>query len=58
MEQFISELLAKYPVAVNVYLGLTGVYMIFCAVASFTKTDADDKIADKIKRFFSLPVKK
>lgn len=58
METLLQELFAKFPWAVAVYSGLTGAYMIFCAVASFTKTDKDDKIADKLKRFFSLPVKK
>lgn len=58
MEQFMQELMGKFPILVTVYMGLTGLYMIFCAVASCTKTKEDDKIADKLKRFFSLPLKK
>ena len=56
MEDAIKELATKFPWFVGVYGGLTGAYMIFCAVASFTVTKEDDKIADKLKRFFSMKV--
>ena len=58
MDQLLNDLLATSPVLVKIYMGLSGAYMIFCAVASFTKTHKDDEIADRLKRFFSLPVKK
>lgn len=58
MEELIQELVNKFPMALTIYMFLSGAYMIFCAVASFTKTDKDDKIAEKLKRFFSLPIPK
>lgn len=62
MEQALIDILqslaSKFPWVIAVYSGLTGLYMIFCAIASFTKTDKDDKIADKLKVFFSIPLKK
>lgn len=54
MEKEIIELISNYPLASAIYGGLTGLYMLFCAVASLTKNQSDDKIADKLKRFFSL----
>lgn len=58
METLLKEVTDKFPMAATIYLGLSGLYMVFCAVASFTKTQEDDKIADKLRRFFSLPIKK
>lgn len=62
MEQAILELynavIAKFPIVASIYLVLSAFYGVFCAIATITKTDKDDKIADKIKVFFSLPVKK
>ena len=58
MEDLIKEITTQFTKAATVYLGLSGLYMVFCAVAAFTKTQEDDKIADKLKRFFSLPIKK
>ncbi len=56
MQELLTQVVAHYPVAAVVYGGLTGAYMLFCAFAAFTKTQADDKWADKLKRFFSLHV--
>lgn len=58
MEQLLKEVTDKFPMAATIYLGLSGLYMAFCAVATLTKTDEDDKIAAKLRRFFSLPIKK
>jgi len=58
MEELLQDLFAKFPLAMTVYTLLSGVYMAFCAVATFTKTTADDRFVDLLKRFFSLPVKK
>lgn len=54
----VTYVTTHYPVALAVYGILSGVYMTFCAVAAFTKTDADDKWAAKLKVFFSLPAGK
>lgn len=56
--QIMQTLLDKFPKAVIVYTALTGAYWIFCAIAAATKTDKDDKLAAKLKIFFSLPTKK
>ncbi len=62
MEQQLTEILqaavTKWPVAMTIYLILSGAYQIFCAVAAWTTTDKDDKLVDKLKLFFSLPIKK
>lgn len=58
VQEFLTLASTKYTWAAAAYGALTGAYMIFCAVAAFTKTDADDKIAARLKRFFSLPTKK
>jgi len=62
MEQALVEVLqylaAKFPWVIAVYSGLSGLYMAFCAIATLTKTDKDDKLADKLKVFFSLPIGK
>ncbi len=62
MEQALLDLfnavIAKFPIVASIYVILTACYGVFCAIAAFTKTDRDDKIADKIRVFFSLPVKK
>lgn len=58
METAIQEIIQKFPIASTAYMALSGAYLIFCAVAAFTKTDKDDKLANALKRFFSLPVKK
>lgn len=54
MTEIIAKISAEYPIAALVVGCLTGAYTIFCAVAAFTPTKADDKIRDKIKSFFSL----
>ena len=58
MEQAIQEGLAyvvgKFPIALAAYLVLSACYQAFCFVATLTKTTKDDKIADKLKVFFSL----
>lgn len=60
MEELIPQLIQQVfaiPAMSKVLLGVTGLYMVFCAIASFTKTKEDDKVADKLRRFFSLPPK-
>lgn len=54
----IEYLVTNYPKALLVYGALTALYPLACFIATFTKTDKDDKILDKIKVFFSIPVKK
>ena len=54
--EVLKTVVTKYPKAMGGFLALSAVYQVFCFVASMTKTDQDDKIADRIKRFFSLPV--
>lgn len=59
MEQALLEFFNKFPMALKIYTGLTGAYTIFCVIASFTKTNKDDDIANSswLRRFFSLPPK-
>jgi len=54
MNELALKLASEYPIAALIVGSLTGAYTIFCAIAAFTKTKADDKIIDKIKSFFSL----
>ena len=56
--EIILKVLNDYPIVATVYIGMTGAYTLFCAVASLTKNKSDDVWADKLKRFFSLPIKK
>lgn len=56
--QILNFLMEKFPIAMTIYMIASGLYIIFCAVAALTKTDKDDKLAEKLKVFFSLPVKK
>lgn len=58
IQQVLTVLVSKFPMAMLGYMVLSGAYTIFCAVAAFTKTDKDDAIANRLKLFFSLPVKK
>jgi len=58
MEEVLQALIGKFPLAAALYMGLSGAYMVFCAIAAITKSDKDDKIRDTLRRFFSLPIPK
>lgn len=58
LQDVLVQLVMKYPLAATLYAGVTGAFAVFCTVATFTKTDKDDKLADKMRRLFSLPTKK
>lgn len=53
--QIYNFAVGKFPIVASIYGILSGLYITFCAVAAMTATDKDDKIATKLKMFFSLP---
>lgn len=58
MENVLIDYALNNPKILTAYTGLTGAYVAFCAIASFTKSKKDDKVADKLRRFFSIAPKK
>ena len=54
MEELLTSLTTQFPILATIYTGLSGAYLIFCAVATITSTKADDDIKDKLKQFFSI----
>ena len=62
MEEGLTEILiylsTKFPWVLAVYGAATSLYTAFCFVTTLTKTDKDDKLAAKLRVFFSLPVNK
>lgn len=58
MTDLILSTIVQNPKVATVYAGLTGAYVVFCATAALTKNTKDDKVADKLRRFFSLKPKK
>lgn len=58
IQEILTALVTKFPLAMLIYMGLTGLYLVICSVAAFTKTTKDDELVDRLKVFFSIPIKR
>lgn len=58
LTQILISLSTKFPWVLAIYGAATSFYTAFCFISTLTKTDKDDKIAAKLRVFFSLPVNK